>query len=118
VSTVSRRAARRELEAARSFGVRRTQYRLQFESRPDIELVRLPCGVTLTVEVKSRKRLPRLIAKALAQAQAYEPAAVPAVVISELGGEALAVLPLRVFCRIAGIEPRTLREGTPYGPAG
>lgn len=111
MSTVSRRAARRELEAAKSFGVRRTQYRLRFDSRPDIELVRLACGVTLSVEVKSRKQLPKLLTNALAQAQRYEPAAHPAVVISELGGEALVVLPLRVFREIAGLRDDLKKAG-------
>lgn len=104
MSLVSRRAARRELEAARSFGVRRTTYRLKFESAPDLEVVKLPSGAVLSVEVKSRKHLPKLLTKALAQAQRYEPAAIPAVVISAVGGEALVVLPLRAFCSIAGIE--------------
>lgn len=104
MSLVSRRAARRELEAARSFGVRRTTYRLKFESAADTELVKLPCGAVLSVEVKSRKHLPKLLTRALAQAQRYEPAAVPVVVISELGGEALVVLSLRVFREIAGLR--------------
>jgi hypothetical protein len=111
VSTVSRRAARRELEAARMLGVKRTTYRLKFESKADTELVKLPCGTVLTVEVKSRKHLPKLLTNALAQAQRYEPAAVPAVVISELGGEALVVLPLRVFREIAGLRDEMKKVG-------
>jgi len=105
VTVAHRRGARRELEAARILGVRRTQYRLRFESRPDIDLVPMPVGPPLSVEVKTRGKAPRLVVAALAQAQSYEPAAVPAVVLSESGGTALIILPLKAFAFIAGIEP-------------
>jgi hypothetical protein len=109
VTAAHRSGARREREAARTFGVRRTQYRLLFEAAPDIELVPMPVGPPMSVEVKTRAELPKLITKALAQAQRYEPAAVPAVVISETGGTALIVLPLKAFCTIAGVGPNGFR---------
>jgi hypothetical protein len=99
-----RRAARREREAAELLGSRRV-IRLRGESAPDIEPVVLPCGVRLVVEVKTRKRLPRLATVALSQARSYgAPDDVPLAVLSETGGEALAALPLRAFRRIAGLD--------------
>lgn len=98
------RWARRELEAARALGVVR-QRRLRFESKGDVEPIELPCGVLIQPEVKTRKRLPRLLVKALEQARQYEPSAIPVAIVSEAGGSAIACLPLRAFVFIAGLEP-------------
>ncbi len=98
------RAARRERQAADLLGSRRV-LRARYESAPDVEPVTLPCGVRLTVEVKTRAKLPKIVTSALLQAAKYgDPGDVPCVVMSETGGEPLAVLPLRAFRRIAGIE--------------
>ena len=67
MSRVSRRAARRELEAADAFGVKRVR-RARYESAPDIEPVVLSTGDVLSVEVKSRATLPVLLRDALDQA--------------------------------------------------
>ena len=59
----------------------------------------------LSVEVKTRARLPALLVAALAQAKRYGAAdAVPAAVVSATGGEPLMVLPLRAFRRIVGLD--------------
>jgi hypothetical protein len=100
-----RRAANRERQAAAILGSRRV-LRSRYESAPDVEPVTLPSGIRLAVEVKTRARLPRLIAQALAQAKGYGRASdVPCAVLSETGGEPVAVLPLRAFRRIAGLDP-------------
>ena len=97
------RAARRERQAAELLGTTRV-HRSRYESAPDVAPVTLPCGVRLTIEVKTRARLPALVTKAIAQAAGYgRPDDVPMVVLSQTGGEPMAVLPLRAFRRIAGL---------------
>jgi hypothetical protein len=103
MSAIHKRAARRELQAARLLGVARQQ-RLRFESKPDLAPLLLRCGITLQCEVKTRKKLPRLLVTALAQAKRYEPEAIPAAILSETGGQPIICLPLRDFQKIAGIE--------------
>lgn len=98
MSRVSRRAARRELEAADAFGVKRVR-RARYESAPDIEPVVLSTGDVLSVEVKSRATLPVLLRDALDQAKGYP---VPVAVLSALGGSAVACLPLADFVRLLG----------------
>lgn len=85
-------------------GTRRVR-RAHGESAPDVEPVVLASGEKLTVEVKLRRRLPRLLAAALAQAQRYAPNAIPLAVVAERGGHALAVLDLRAFARLVGVDP-------------
>ena len=102
-STAHVRAARRERQAAELLGTRRV-LRRRYEAAPDVEPITLPCGVVLQAEVKTRSKAPALVTKALAQARRYAPDAVPALVLSETGGEPLMVLPLRAFRRIAGLE--------------
>jgi hypothetical protein len=104
MTAAHRRAARRELEAAKALFGRR-QLRWRFDSIGDLEPVELLCGVVIQVEVKARKRLPKLLTAALEQARRYEPNAIPVAVISEFGGQALAVLPLHAFAHIAGVSP-------------
>jgi len=110
VSVISRRAARRELEAARALAGQR-QHRLRFESIGDLAPIDLPCGIVIQVEVKTRKHLPKLLTAALEQARRYEPSAVPVAVISETGGRALAVLSLTAFAAICGLEPAKIAGG-------
>jgi len=44
----------------------------------------------------------------MAQARGYDHCAAPAVVLREPGGDALVVLELAVFARVAGIDPCVL----------
>jgi hypothetical protein len=60
-------------------------------------------------EAKTRKKLPRWLVAALAQARRYVRGSVPCVVLSELGGEPLAVLPLADLAMLVGI--RAPRDG-------
>lgn len=101
------RAARRERQCAELLGTRRV-HRSRYQSAPDVEPVTLPCGVALSIEVKTRKRLPAILVAALAQAKRYGAlGAVPTAVVSATGGEPLVVLPLRAFRRIAGLDVDT-----------
>jgi hypothetical protein len=102
------RSASRERQAAALLGTRRVR-RARFESKPDLEPVTLACGTVLQPEVKTRKKLPALITTAIAQATGYGPrGSVPVAVLSATGEEPLIVVPLRAFCRIAGlVEART-----------
>jgi hypothetical protein len=77
---------------------------MRFEPKADLEPVTLPCGLVVQAEVKSRKVLPKLITDALSQARRYEPGAIPMAIVNEMGGEAIACLPLKAFIAIAGIE--------------
>jgi len=104
VTTAHRRAASREREAAKVLGSKRVR-RSRYESAPDVELVELPSGAKLSVEVKTRKRLPALLRAALAQAARYAPDAVPVAVVSEKGGTALACLELKAFAALVGLAP-------------
>lgn len=79
--------------------------RSRYESAPDVEPVVLPSGHTLSVEVKTRAKLPVLLTSALEQAAGYAPEAIPCVVLSETGGTALLVLPLKAFAAIVGVSP-------------
>ena len=103
-----RRAARREREAADVLGGERVRYRPRYVSAPDVRAVVLPSGVVLSVEVKTRKRLPSLLAAALEQARRYQPSAVPCAVVSETGGRALAVLDLRDLALLVGLAADAL----------
>lgn len=98
------RAARREREAAAALGSKRV-LRSRYESAPDVEPVVLPSGHTLSVEVKTRARLPALLTRALEQAAGYKPDAIPCVVLSATGGAAVVVLPLAAFTAIVGVSP-------------
>ncbi|MDP9035705.1 MAG: hypothetical protein M3O50_12945 [Myxococcota bacterium] len=104
MSGAQRRGARRELEVAKQLGSRRVR-RQRFEALPDVEPVRLSDGTMLVAESKTRAKLPRWLVGAIAQARRYLPSAVPLVVLSELGGEPLALLPLRDLARLLGLRP-------------
>ena len=100
-----RRAARREREAAEQLGTERVRFRPRFVAAPDVLPVVLPSGDVLQAEAKTRKRLPRLIVDALAQATRYAPGAVPVAILSQTGGAAIACLPLADFARLLGLQP-------------
>ena len=97
------RAWAREREAAAVLGSRRIP-RAYGLSAPDLEPIQLASGETIIAEVKHRKRLPALLEAALSQAQRYMPQATPLAIVSERGGRALAVLALRDFARLLGLE--------------
>jgi hypothetical protein len=78
--------------------------------------VRLDSGYVLQAETKSTKRPPKLVTKALAQAAAYTPGAIPVAVIAPFGGEPIACLPLKALAELLGLQPT--REGQlPLAPA-
>lgn len=99
--------ARRERDAARALGGQRV-VRERGQSAPDVATIALPSGERLQPEVKHRRRLPRLLVAALAQALRYAPDATPLAVVSEHGGPQLAVLYLVDFARLLGIAPPAL----------
>jgi hypothetical protein len=101
-----RRAARREQQAADVLKTRRTKYRPRFQRAPDVTPVTLADGRVLSLEVKTRAKLPKWLRDAFAQAQRYLPGAIPVVVLSETGGAPLAVLPLDAFAGFAGLQPQ------------
>lgn len=106
-------AARRERQAAAALGSTRV-HRRRGESAPDVLPLVLACGVELQPEVKSRKRLPRLVALALGQARRYRPGAVPLVAVYQAGtAGGIACLPLDAFARIAGLDVAKLPPPTP-----
>lgn len=104
MTAAHRRAAAREREAAKVLKTTRVR-RSRYQAAPDVELVQLADGARLSVEVKTRKRLPALLRAALAQARRYAPDAVPVAVVSETGGTALAVLELKAFAALVGLAP-------------
>ena len=108
MTSAHRRAANRERQAARTLGTTRTTNRPRYTPAPDVAPITLPGGDVLSVEVKTRARLPSLLRRALEQARRYAPGAVPLAVVSETGGPALAVLELGAFARIAGLEVSAL----------
>lgn len=102
------RAAARERETAGLLGSKRV-HRAPKESAPDVEPIRLPNGDLLQPEVKNgMKRCPRTLVKALEQAVRYTRSAVPVAVFSDVGGAAIACLPLKDFSRLIGVSPEKL----------
>lgn len=64
--------------------------------------------------MKSRRRLPYVVTRALAQAEGYRPGAVPLAVVFEYGrAGGLAIVRLADFARIAGLDVRALPAPTP-----
>jgi hypothetical protein len=102
MTAAHRHAARHELRAAKSLCVSRIR-RGRYEPKGDMELVRLPSGAEISVEAKTRKRLPVLLTAALAQARRYHPDAIPAAVLSETGGQSIIALPLSAFRKLVGL---------------
>lgn len=98
-------AARHERDVARQLGSTRTARRGCYEPRADVAVIEAPTGDRLVAEAKLRQRLPRLITDGLAQAQRYQPGAIPLLVLRERGSTRnLAVIDLRVLVRLLGIE--------------
>ena len=103
MSAVARRAARREQEAANLLRTERVKHRPRFASMPDMKPIRLKDGNVLVCDAKTRRKLARWIVDGLAQARRYHPNGVPMLAISELRGEAIALLRLRDLCMLLGI---------------
>lgn len=101
------RAARLERTAAKTLGTKRVTHRPRYQPAPDVEAIELPSGERLQAEAKSRKRLPRLIVDALAQAQRYARGAAPLAVLRQHGGKAIGCMWLDDLARLLGvaIEP-------------
>lgn len=113
MSAMHARAARRERQTAQALGSTRV-HRRRGESAPDVRLVTLPDGTTLQTEVKSRKRLPHVLTRALEQAQRYAPSAVPCAVIFQHGkAGGLAAVRLGDFARLVGLDVAALPSATP-----
>jgi len=112
VTATHRRAARRELEAARILQTERV-HRRRYQRAPDVRPVRLDTGDVLTVEVKTRGKLPAWLVGALAQAERYLPGGIPVVALSATGGPPLAVLPLADLARLLGLQPREVGQQLP-----
>lgn len=98
-----RRGARREKQAADILGSKRV-HRSRFESAPDVEPIRFQNGTVVVPECKTRKKLPGWLTGALAQAAEYVDGAVPLVVLSELGGQPIALLPLVDLAELVGLR--------------
>ena len=98
------RAASRERKAAKIFGttrvVRKAKGRL-----PDAIPFELKTGECVQLEVKNgMKRCPRVLVKALDQAKAYTPEAIPIAVFSDVGGTDIACVAAKDLARWMGIE--------------
>jgi|CZKU01.1.fsa_nt_gi hypothetical protein len=102
------RGARRERQAAKALGVSRVRRR--GERAPDVTALRLPDASVLQCEVKTRKRLPKLVLDALAQAERYSPSAIPIAVISQTGGGAIVCVKLADFVRLIGVKSPAVGE--------
>lgn len=109
MSATSKRAARRERQAAAALGTKRV-LRARGESAPDFLPVKTSTGATLGPEVKSRKRLPRLVTSALDQARRYFGSrAIPIAVLYELGARrGIVCLDLAMFAALVGLDVATL----------
>lgn len=113
MSATSARAFRRERTAAKLLGTTRVRRGIG-ESAPDVLPTQLPCGVSVSVEVKSRIQPLKTVERWLAQAQHYAPHFAPVVLVFAKGQHAdQAIVCLRAsdFRRIAG-----LAETTPQVP--
>lgn len=108
MSATSRRAIAAEFRGAALLHTTRVR-RVLYKSTPDVEPVRLASGRLLQGEVKSRKRLPRWLRRALEQARGYLVGSVPVVLLFEPGGEPLALLTVRDLSRELGLSGSPLQ---------
>ena len=111
------RAARREHQAAEAIGSTRVR-RDRGESAPDVMPARLPCGATVQLEVKERAAPLRTVARWLAQCERYAlPGVLPVLVVfatGESAGDALVVLRMKDFRRVAGLAPLDAQPALPF----
>jgi hypothetical protein len=103
VTAAHRRAARREREAAAVLGSKRV-HRKRGQKAPDVVPIRFADGSVIVPEAKTRAKLPKWLKAALDQARGYHRGAVPLVVLSETGGQAIAVIPLTDLATLVGIR--------------
>ncbi len=105
MSSVHRRAARREEQLAGVLESRRVKNRPRYQKAPDVVPLMLPSGLVIQPESKSKTRLPRWLLDAIEQAAGYTPGAIPLVALFELGSrDGLAVVRLRDLPRLLGIK--------------
>ncbi len=106
MSATSKAADRAEERAAKALGAVRQGGLKKRQAVADILPFRAPDGTLLVAEVKSRKRLPKLITSTLGQAQRYAAVAKPLGVLFERGKrEGFVVLTLELFTKLTGISP-------------
>lgn len=104
------RGTRLERRTARILRTERVT-RARGKSAPDVVAVRDRAGEAYQPECKSgARRLPAVVRKALEQARGYAPDAIPVAVIADVGGEAIACLPLVAFARLLGVAPGRLGQ--------
>jgi hypothetical protein len=104
MTAAHRRGARREQQVADVLGTTRIKYRPRYQRSPDVIPIRFADGTVVVPESKTRKRLPKWLLAAVAQARAYVVGAVPCVVLSETGGEPLALVPLTDLAMLVGLR--------------
>lgn len=103
MTAVHRRAAARELQVAKVLGSKRV-HRGRYERAPDVVPIRFANGTVIVPESKTREKLPKWLIDALGQARKYVKGSVPCVVLSEFGGEPLAVMPLADLAMLVGLR--------------
>jgi hypothetical protein len=103
MTVAHRHGANREREAAAVLGSKRV-HRKRGQRAPDVVPIRFADGSVVVPESKTRKALPKWLKAALTQARGYHRGAVPLVVLSETGGQALAVLPLVDLAQLVGLR--------------
>lgn len=100
------RGRRGEQRVEKLTGAQRVKHRPRFARSADFAPLRLPNGEVIQFESKAGQDVvPRTVLKDIAQARGYTPAAVPVAVYSDVGGEAVACLPLGDLARLLGIGP-------------
>ncbi len=104
MTAAHRRAARREQQVADLLGTQRVKFRPRFQRSPDCVPIRLADGSVIVPESKTRKALPKWITTAIGQARGYVEGSIPLVVVSELRGEPLALVPLADLARLVGLR--------------
>lgn len=105
MTAAHRRGAHSEQRLADALGTSRVKYRPKFAKAPDVLPVRLPNGFLLQGESKAKKKLPKWLFDAIAQAESYTPNAIALVSLTQLGSaEALAVLRLRDLLLLLGLQ--------------
>lgn len=104
------RGTRLERRAARELRTERIT-RARGKSAPDVLAVRDRDGEVYQPECKSGlRRLPAVVRTALSQAKGYAPHAIPVAIISDVGAEAVACIPLPAFARLLGVAPARLGQ--------
>jgi hypothetical protein len=99
------RGRRGEQRVEKITGAKRVKNRPRFARMPDFWPLRLACGEVIQLESKAGENaVPKKVAKDIKQAASYAPNAIPVAVYSNVGGEAVACLPLEAFARLLGLR--------------